>query len=126
MRMREFQEKRKLKKFLHSRYAIGFLVLIALLMSQAVLGVHKKYEKSKDMALRAKSDLAALAVQENELRDALKDLETPEGREREVRDRFGLVKENERLIILVDNTTAAEEVVPAHRGLWERFLDLWR
>jgi cell division protein FtsB len=125
--MREFQEKRRLKKFLHSRYAIGFLLVIILLMSHAVFGVYKKYERSKEIAMRARNDLAALSARHDELKDSLRDLETPEGREREVRDRFGLVKENERLVILVDTTTtSAESVTVAKRGIWERIRDLLR
>jgi len=122
--MREFQERRRIKKFLHSRYAIAVLLIILVVMSRAVWGVYQKHQKSEEIVARAQSDLKVLKEREAMLGASIKALETEEGKEREIRDRFGVVREGERLIVLVDDSVKAkQEVVSDPKSWWERFLE---
>ncbi|MBI5133981.1 MAG: septum formation initiator family protein [Candidatus Taylorbacteria bacterium] len=124
--MREFEERRKVKKLLHSRYAIAALLVVLLLLSRGVWGAYQKYARSEEIAQRIEEEYSTLQEKEASLRSALSDLETEEGREREVRDRFGAVKEGERLIILVDDEAPAKQTVRFEsRGLWQRIKDLF-
>jgi cell division protein FtsB len=120
--MREFQDRRRLKEFLHSRYAIGFLLLLIILLINAVWGIRAKYEKSKNMAATAAVDLEALKEREKILQDAVEALNTEEGKEKELRDRFGVVKEGERMIILVDEGVKEVPVEITKKSWWAK---LW-
>jgi cell division protein FtsB len=120
--MREFQERRRLKEFLHSRYAIGFLILIIILLANAVWGISAKYAKSKEIAERAKADLETLKEREASLNRSIEALNTQEGKERELRDRFGVVKEGERMIVLIEEEVKSEPAAPPKKSWWAR---LW-
>lgn len=123
--MREFQERRRLKEFLHSRYAIGFLALVIILLINAVWGISSKYAKSKDIAERAKADLEILREREASLNRSIEALSTQEGKERELRDRFGVVKEGERMIVLIEEEEEASPAAVPKQGWWARFLGIF-
>jgi len=124
--MREFQERRRLKKFLHSRYAIGILIVVLILLAHSVWSVYQKYEKSKEISSRMKADLASLQAREDSLKQSIDSLATPEGKEREMRDRFGVVKEGEKMVILVnDAPTGTDASITPETGWWAHFWGLF-
>ena len=124
--MREYQERRRIKKLLHSRYAIAALAVVCLLVAHAVWGVYQKYEKSKEIADRMRADAAGLQARADSLNQSITDLNTPEGKEKEIRDRFGVVKPGEQMVVFVDNTaTNTGKPVPESRGWWARFIGLF-
>jgi cell division protein FtsB len=122
--MREFQDRRRTKKLLHSRYAIAILVILIVLVARGVWGIYLKYEKSQAYVEKARADLTTLQNREKTLEKSINALNTEEGKEKELRDRFGLIKEGERMVILVDSD---EPVRPSVNVLndswWDRFLD---
>lgn len=122
--MREFQQRRRIKKSLHSRYAILFLAVITFFLIQGVWGVYIKHEKSKVFVEKARADLETLENREKSLVKSISALNTEEGKEREFRDRFGVIKEGENMVILVSDT---EQTKPSANVLndswWDRFLD---
>jgi cell division protein FtsB len=123
--MREFQDRRRTRRFLHSRYAIAILIILCLFLARATYGVYQKYEKSKDIAERMKGDLATLTARQASLQNAINDLNTEEGRDREMRERFGVVKEGEKMIVLVDdNASNSSPVIPLNQGWWSKFLEI--
>lgn len=122
--MREFQDRRKAKKFLHSRYAIAFLIIIAALVSRGVWGIYVKYEKSSALAEKSRMDLTVLQERQEALSKSISALNTEEGREKELRDRFGVVKPGEKMVILVDNVPVAKASVNAvNDSWWSKFLE---
>lgn len=124
--MREYQERRVMKKILHSRYAIAVLLIICALLARAAWGVYQKYEKSKDIERRMAADLANLQTREKTLNQNIADLNTQEGKERELRERFNAVKDGEKIIVLVEDTpTAKEEITPIQTSWWRKFLSFF-
>lgn len=124
--MREFQERRRIKKLLHSRYAIAVLVLVCLVVAHSLWSVYTKYQKSRDLVSRMQSDAAALDTRAASLQQSIDDLNTPEGKEREVLDRFGAVKSGERMIVLVDGgTTSGDQLPPVQETFWQRILGIF-
>ena len=122
--MREFQDRRKAKKFLHSRYAIAFLIIIIALVSRGVWGIYMKYEKSSALAEKSRADLAVLQERQEALSKSISALNTEEGREKELRDRFGVVKPGEKMVILVDNVPVAKTSVnTVNDSWWRKFLE---
>jgi cell division protein FtsB len=125
--MREFQERRRLKRLLHSRYAIIAMIVLLLLLGRAVWGIYSKYERSREIAERVKADLVTLEEREKILSKSIESLSTEEGKERELRDRFGVVKEGERLVVLVDaDESGKNEIKPVEKSWWQGFLDIFR
>ena len=122
--MREFQERRRVKRLLHSRYAIAALLIVLLVLVRAVWSAYQKYEKSKDISVRIAAEYKALEEREKTLSSSLADLGTDEGKEREIRDKFGAVKDGEKLIVLVDDQAPKNQAaVVTEKGLWQRIKD---
>jgi len=122
--MREFQDRRRVKKLLHSRYALAVLVVIILVLSRAVWGIYLKYEKSQILVEKSEADLLVLQAREATLTKSINALDTEEGKEKELRDRFGVVKQGEKMIILVDDTSPVKPSANVlNDSWWQRFLE---
>lgn len=116
--MREFQERNRAKKFLHSRYAILLLLILCLILGRGLWGIYKKYDKSREIADKLQNELVALEEKQAKLNKAIGDLDTPEGKEREVRDRFGVVKAGEKMVVLVDESPVPKQQGSAFEESW--------
>ncbi len=123
----EFQEQRRIRKLLHSRYALAILIVLLLLLARAVWGIYVKYDKSLSITEKARTDLALLQDRERQLAVSIESLKTEEGKERELRDRFGVVKEGETLVVLVDNNPETNRALKKEeKSWWQKFLDYMR
>ncbi len=123
--MREFQNKRSSTKFLYSKYVIFLLIILLVIMGHAVYRAYGKYERSKQALTLAEIELEKLQSRKAILDEELADLETVEGKERAVRERFGLVKEGEKLIVLIEDDSPEPQIIEK-KTWWERFLDIFR
>jgi len=125
--MREFQDRRRVRRLLHSRYVIGALFVVMALSANALWGIYDKYQNSEELERRMKVNLAELQARKQRLEGLNASLGTSEGREREIRDRFGVTMEGERTIILVDDSKGSGTAVePASEGPWAWFVGLFR
>jgi cell division protein FtsB len=112
---------------LHSRYVIAALVILCLFLARATWGVYGKYERSRELSETAARDLEGLKARERHLASLTESLKTEEGQGREIRDRFGLVREGEQAIVIVeDGRESASSGAAEERGFWSRFLDIFR
>ena len=120
--MKEFHERRRIRAFFHSRYAILALIVVALIITRGVWGVYGKYELSRSLAEKAQADYDGLKAREESLNRMNASLMTEAGKERELRDRFGMVREGEELIVLVEESRRAPVPVPEQKkSFWQRF-----
>lgn len=120
--MREYQDRRRFKRFLHSRYAIAILGVICLVLLHSVWGLYQKYEKSKEIVARVQSNASLLQTRETSLSQSINDLNTQEGRENILRDQFGVVKEGEKMVVIVDDVSGTDTAAKPSAGWWSRFL----
>ncbi|HEY9480696.1 MAG TPA: hypothetical protein VIR98_00490 [Candidatus Paceibacterota bacterium] len=121
--MKEFHDRRRARKLLHSRYAIFILALMVALLARGAWGVYGKYRKSEELLAASQASLASLEVREKSLDRAIMSLSTDEGKERELRDRFAVVREGERLVVLVDKEEERPAPkAPAQEGFWHHLL----
>lgn len=122
--MKEFQNHRRSHRLLSSRPVQMLLLLVVIMMGKSVW---QFYQRERTVAAEEKSlrrELLALAARRDELAADVARLETDRGVEEEIRERFGVVKEGEKVINLVGETVPAPPaaaVVPWWRALWNRF-----
>lgn len=119
----EFQEQRRIRKLFHSRYVLVILIILALLLARAVWGIYVKYERSRAITEKAQTDLVALEDRQKMLALSIESLNTDEGKERELRDRFGVVKEGETLVVLVGEGSDEKPLKRDEKSWWQKFLD---
>ncbi len=119
----EFQEQRRIRKLFHSRYVLVILIILALLVARAVWGIYVKYERSRAITEKAQTDLVALEDRQKMLALSIESLNTDEGKERELRDRFGVIKEGETLVVLVGDGSDEKPLKRDEKSWWQKFLD---
>jgi len=122
--MREFQVKRKMHMLLYSKFTIGVLVILFLLLSSALWGVYGKYAETKKNRELALEKLHALREQENYVRNEITRLEEDRGVEEEIRKKFGFVKDGEGVIIITEPPSAnQQEIEGGNQGLLGAFFE---
>ena len=122
--MLEFQEKRKLRRLIYSKITLVLLILLILLILNGVWNIYKKQDITKDNLAKTASSLESLQARENMLSSQIERLKTPAGTEEEIREKYGLVKPGEEVIVVVDSsTTAADETSTTDTGFWQKIVN---
>ncbi len=123
--MKKFESKRQLKSRLYSRTTVTLLFLLILLLAKGVFAI---YVKSRDSALMR--DAAYVKLEEIKNRKKIisgevTNLNIDQGIEREIREKFNVVKPGEKVVLIVDDE-ALPEIEPKKRffsslwhGLWD-------
>ena len=101
--MRFRRNKNIFKSILYSWFTITLIFVISVALIYNVIGLIKKNKLTRENRQRAADQLASLEVRETELQSELDKLRTDRGIEETLRDKFGVVKEGEGLIIIVDD-----------------------
>lgn len=109
--MREFEHKRKIKKFLFSPLVLIPMGIVLLFL---VRGTWNIYEKDRDSSAElrfARDRLARIQDREAKISSAAEKLKTEAGIEGEIRDRFQMAKEGEQEIVIVDESVESKTSV---------------
>jgi cell division protein FtsB len=119
--MREYQEKKRYKKFLYSKTAVVILIILLILLIKATWGVYKKQEESAANAVQASHELEKLSQRQEVLNSELKRLQTDAGIEEEIRSKYSVSKPGEDLLIVVDGDK--DKPMPEHpkESWWNKF-----
>jgi cell division protein FtsB len=125
--MKNFQEKEKniYKRVFRST---PFLLLLAFILIFFAYGVFSLIPKMKDTFRNkdlAEKKLNELIDRKEKLEIDIENLNTDKGKEKIFRENFGLVKEGEGVIIIVDDKEVENEEVKKH-PFWSKILDWFR
>ena len=100
--MIEFEQKRIIKKRLYSKFTIFVLLVLVIFLLHSNF---KILQKSMEVKRQAQSDVVRLQDLENRknyLENQLQDLDSDLGREKEIRSKFYLAKEDESVVVIID------------------------
>ncbi len=124
--MLEFQEKRRIKKILYSPYVVILLAVILIFLLRGVWGVYQKSSYSRENLERAQTNYNELQARERKLSEEIEYLKTTGGKEEEIREKYGLIKPNEEVIMVVDpeNKRAEPEYLPDNKSWWQKIFDM--
>jgi cell division protein FtsB len=109
--MREFSQKRKVRKFIFSVPVLIFLFIILFLVIKGSYGVYQKYSLTKSELENSQSDLVVLEDKKTNLENKIDRLQTETGIEREIRSKFDVAREGEKLIVIVEDKVEEEIVI---------------
>lgn len=122
--MLEFQEKRKLKNLLYSKITLVVLIVFIVFLLNAVWGVYKKQDLAKENMTKTAATFDGLHAREKMLSSEIERLKTENGTEAEIREKYGLVKPGEEVIVVTDNDTATDSTTTsADTGFWQGILN---
>lgn len=111
--MLDFHEKRKLKGYLFSKYVAGALMLVSALLS---LSVYERYEAERKMAGKREElahELNTLESRAAALESEVSRLKSDRGIEEEIRDRYEVSKQGEKIVIILGENDATTSTAPS-------------
>ena len=101
--MRNFQKKRNWGKIMQSKPVLILLGILVLFFAWNILGFWNKMRETAKNKKIAEENLVSLQKQKDQLSSEINSLNTEEGKEAFIRENYGLVKQGEGEIVIVDN-----------------------
>jgi len=105
---------------MYSPLSLIILFLILFFVVKGFFGVYQKYSFSKDELLKSESELQLLKDKKEKIDHKIQNLETETGIEQEIRSKFDVAKEGEKLIVIVEDEKK-DEVVAEEKGVFGNF-----
>ena len=99
-----------------SKLALAALLVLAVFLSVKAGQVAFRAWEARQLRLEKEAQLAGLLAKERELEERISDLKNPDQAEREAKERFGVGREGERVIIITESRPAEEPPAPASAG----------
>ena len=101
--MRSFPKKRKLTNIAHSRFFLGLLGTILVLFIWVMVGFLNKTIITRENRKIAENKLLELQKEKVALSSDIAKLQTKEGIEESIREKFGWAKEGEGMIVVMED-----------------------
>lgn len=108
--MKEFQDKKRIRKIIFSRFSLAVLLIILIILS---ISTAKVYLKSRKASLKNDQTIAQieeLEKKKKELEDRIAKLRTGSGLEEEIREKFNVAKPEEKLLTIIDKTPENDKI----------------
>lgn len=115
--MREFSQKRKVRRLMYSPISLIFLFIILFLVVKGSFGIYQKYSLSKNELQNSQADLQVLEEKKENLETKIDRLQTETGIEKEIRSKFDVAREGEKLIVIVEDKVE-EEIIIEEKGFF--------
>ncbi len=116
------QERNRLETSLGRRLIIVALFLLSMMLGRSVWLIYSKFLASQTARDEALAAAASLETRATELETKVKDLATPRGQEAEIRQKLPVVKEGEKVIVIIDETKTGEGAPAQTKSWWQ---NLW-
>lgn len=110
---------RHILRFLATVAGAMLLLVLAVVAIKAAWGMYGTFRTAAEARDSALSELAILRADEGRVMAAVAALETPQGVEQEVRERYGVAKPGEGEIHIVRDTSAADAETPTQSSFFE-------
>ncbi len=125
--MREFQDKRKVRKILYSKLSLVVLLIVLFFAARSTWNVYSKQSESMRLRSEAETRLAVLQGRKDDMANANAELGTPEGVEKQVRESYHMTKIGEQMVVIEDAPTTTPQVVAQgfFANVWQSILQLF-
>ena len=123
--MLDFQQKRKLRAVMYHKAILVLLAILVLFFIHSTWVVYQKKRTSEKVMLASSQSLSDLKARETELESRINRLNTPAGLEEEIRSKFTVAKENEAMVIVVDDDNKNMSTTSQKLGFWQKIWNLF-
>lgn len=122
--------KKRKRHFIFSNFSIVVLVILTFVFGHHLFGSISKYRLSEEKLSETLLRLEQKEEEKEVLRAKIDTLDTPEGRERAIRERFNVVKENEGVIYVIEDETSFDvellrEEDDSERGFFRNLMEVF-
>jgi len=111
------------QSFLGSHLALGVAVILLGILGYSLIAMIPKQKRAETAKREAEMELRELEEKKTSLEQEISLLSSDFGREKAFREKFGVVKEGEEIVVLVDDDTAP--LVEEKGGLWNWIKNLF-
>lgn len=119
--MDDFRQKQKMRRIMYSKWMFVLLGLLLCLIVWKTWGIYQKEQTARHALEESRTEKEELAKHADELSMDIDRLNTEEGIEEVVRDRYGVAKAGEEVIVLIEEEMREEIDEEASSGFWARF-----
>ena len=102
-----YRKKRKTRSRLYSRPVLVILIIASIVFAKAAWNIYQKKLESERGKEKASAELVELEKRQQELSLNINLLKTKTGIEKEIRDKFSIAKEGEKIIVIVEPSQAS-------------------
>lgn len=125
--MRNFQKKKSFKDVMQTKPALIFLAILVIVFAWSAIGLVGKAKETAKNKNIAQNKITELQEQKIKLEADIEKLNTDEGIEESIRDKFGWAKEGEQMIVVVDEKIQPEaETQNNQKGFFNFLKNLFR
>jgi|SRR3989344_7759693 len=118
--MIKFSGQEKAKRKFYKKLIWAVILLLMIVLIKPTWKIWQKYRISERELSRAEKEMVELKQRESYLENELRELGTQAGKEKEVIKKFDLVREGEKLAVIVDSGEVSSESEPT-AGFFKRF-----
>ncbi len=119
--MKHFQEQNKFNRIMHSKLGLLLLGVVVLFFAWNVLKFVVKMQDTARNKHIAEDKITQLQKEKERLTKDIDNLNTQNGVEETIRDKFGLAKDGEGLIVVVDNQDkTTNQTTETSTGFWAK------
>ncbi len=122
--MRNFNHNGRLERAIRSKPVLILLGILILIFSWSTLRFWNKMRETAQNKELVESKVAELEKQKEKLTNDINSLKTSDGKEKVFRDSFGLAKDGEEVIVIVDDKNAQKASEEDSKGFFS-FLKNW-
>jgi len=108
-------------KFTRSLLFLFILLIMAVLLIRSALGVMNKERESAKYVRDLELEVSNLSKREGELKEGIAKLNTEEGVNEEIREKFSVTQEGEHVAIFVDGSSATSSEDRTNLPWYKRF-----
>ncbi len=123
--MLEFRQRQKRRRMLSSNLTIIALCALALLLGKGTWDVYVKERKATELLEQAQIQQKSLNERSEFLESEIALLQNETGVETKLRERFGIARPGEKVIMLVD-TEATTSLQKEDAGFWKKIFSWFR
>ena len=107
----DFRERSQLRRAIYAKPTIIVLAVLVVITLRGAWGMYQKNQEAAIKRDKATTELVALEIREKQLNEDIARLSTVRGQEEEIRNRFMVAKEGEKVIIVTSPERETEHTV---------------
>ena len=125
--MRNFKSKTKDRNIMHSVPVLIIFAILVLFFAISLISFIGKMQETSRNKKTAEEKVTELQQQKTQLTSKVDELNTPQGVEDSIREKFGLAKDGEGLIIVLDDQDKTDTATDQKsKGIWPWFKSLFK
>lgn len=124
--MIDFQVKKNINRIIYSKLVLVLLIILTIIILIQLYDIYFKYKISQDNTHKTAASLEILREKEIYLKSEIARLESKSGIEEEIREKYGVIKPGEEIIVILNDKNEGLKSQETNKGFWSRILSLFR